>query len=289
VWATFDAEIVLTPKVLLLYQRAPNRFQASAYRRESANYELHALSASFWGRDWYAAVLDGQGSPLTKGDREAARDALEAAQWELPAGLAPAASWLGKQEQPVLVESVQIANPYAGPAATGDTIGRCLTVWPLGTTRISDDANPFSFAYVVNTPTNWCIFENWDTPDGLSLYCRCARIATCNHRMVFIQNVKMSVADHKSLNQCFMSEDNLAATRALLEVDATKFDPPRCAFMGPEGREWGTIYWSVNEMTADRITLRGCEGKTYVHNRPMGRPEEKLEYFAPPRNGRSDD
>jgi hypothetical protein len=282
IWATPDSEIVLTPKVLLIYQRTPDLLCARVYEGRESDYHLLALSASYWGRDWCLASLAGDHRPAIEGNHEGAVRLLDAAERSihLSPGDLPAPSWLDGAAQPLLVEPVRISIPFAGQAASTDNVGRCLSIWPMGTTVVRDSHSPVSFALMVNTPTHWCIYENWDSGEGFSIYCRCARVATSNLGMVFVQNVKMSISEQKSLHQCFMSEDNLRAAQASLEVDPSRFDSSDCAFIGPEGREWGTIYWSVKHVTPDRITLHGCEGKEYVHKRPTGAAGEKLEYFA---------
>ncbi len=63
VWATSDSEIIITPSVLLLHRRLPDRLEACLYGRENAHDHLHAVSASLWGRDWWAAVLDEHTEP----------------------------------------------------------------------------------------------------------------------------------------------------------------------------------------------------------------------------------
>lgn len=62
-------------------------------------------------------------------------------------------------------------------------------------------------------------------------------------------------------NECRMLEDNLEALKEYVPMEEC-FVEDGCAF--PPDGGW---YWSIKEVTADRILLNGCGGDTYVINR----------------------
>ena len=156
VWATPDSEIVLTPKVLLVYRRSSDLLCAYAYERRESDYGLLALSASYWGRDWCAASLDHDGRPSIKGHRDGALRLLRAVPRSVSVGPTnlPSFPWPGESVQPVLVEPIRISGPFPGPQASLDNVGRCLSVWPMGTILVRESGRPTSFSLLVNTLTH---------------------------------------------------------------------------------------------------------------------------------------
>ncbi len=88
------------------------------------------------------------------------------------------------------------------------------------------------------------------------IYCRLGVSGYCEKGWAMLPTVQLRA------HACGMLPDHRDALLPY-QPDETCFIPDGCAF--PEDGGW---YWSVRDVTEDRITLNGCGGDTYYIHRP---------------------
>lgn len=151
------------------------------------------------------------------------------------------------------------------PAAAGDNIGECLQRWQLGT-GFEKHPEGYITGITINTNHHTYIFYFTDN----MIYCRAARIRHDNNGSLFAQNIRMMFNNREFTAN--MPVDNLAETSAILNIVDSLFDPKICVFADTG------IYWSVKEISPDRITQNGC-GQEYFIERRDRDAEAILEWF----------
>ncbi len=180
-------------------------------------------------------------------------------------------------ERLTLIERIMPSHPLPGSRATARTIGKRILEWNQGTVYITEDADPADIHCDLNTARYWHIFEIWRQKSGLSVYCRCARVAASNMGMVFAQNFRIIVSAGDAAAQSHMADDSASLLRNELPIDPKKFRPDSCSFVGPRGIEWTEIYWSLKQFAQDYIILHGCDDKEYKYTKPNGTETHRIE------------
>lgn len=142
-------------------------------------------------------------------------------------------------------------HPVVQSAHAGN-VGECLRAWQMGVQEeiFKIGGEPTFIGVIINTARHMFIFEM--TPD--SIYCRAARFVAIDKGMVFNQNFRQGYT-------AYMIEDN-NDIRKPLEYDDALFSNDACVWNSR------SVYWSVDSIEDDKITLHGCQGDTYRIKKP---------------------
>lgn len=153
------------------------------------------------------------------------------------------------------VEEIMTCKPYVKSCANSKAdIGKCLQEWRLGAKFGKDgdvfmcevNTNRHMFIYLINTRM---------------VYIRAAATANNNNGTLFFQNIRMMQNKNTGEMTSYIEPDNYNIAANNLNIDNSKFNPNACVF-NPDGG----IYWSLISFTADQIQINGC-GETYYVNR----------------------
>lgn len=164
------------------------------------------------------------------------------------------------------VEEITTCKPYEKSCANiRSDIGKCLQEWRLGAKFGKDgdvfmcevNTNRHMFVYLVNTRM---------------IYIRAAATANNNNGTLFFQNIRMMRNSNTGEITSYIEPDNYNIAANDLMIDNSKFNPNACVF-NPDGG----IYWSLISFTADQIQINGC-GETYYINR-IDQFEEYFKYI----------
>lgn len=164
------------------------------------------------------------------------------------------------------VEEITTCKPYEKSCANSRSdIGKCLQEWRLGAKFGKDgdvfmcevNTNRHMFVYMVNTRM---------------IYIRAAATANNNNGTLFFQNIRMMRNSNTGEITSYIEPDNYNIAANDLMIDNSKFNPNACVF-NPDGG----IYWSLISFTADQIQINGC-GETYYINR-IDQFEEYFKYI----------
>ena len=152
------------------------------------------------------------------------------------------------------VEEITTCKPYEKSCANSRSdIGKCLQEWRLGAKFGKDgdvfmcevNTNRHMFVYMVNTRM---------------IYIRAAATANNNNGTLFFQNIRMMRNSNTGEITSYIEPENYNIAANDLMIDNSKFNPNACVF-NPDGG----IYWSLISFTADQIQINGC-GETYYIN-----------------------
>lgn len=164
------------------------------------------------------------------------------------------------------VEEITTCKPYEKSCANSRSdIGKCLQEWRLGAKFGKDgdvfmcevNTNRHMFVYMVNTRM---------------IYIRAAATANNNNGTLFFQNIRMMRNSNTGEITSYIEPDNYNIAANDLMIDNSKFNPNACVF-NPDGG----IYWSLISFTANQIQINGC-GETYYINR-IDQFEEYFKYI----------
>lgn len=164
------------------------------------------------------------------------------------------------------VEEITTCKPYEKSCANSRSdIGKCLQEWRLGAKFGKDgdvfmcevNTNRHMFVYMVNTRM---------------IYTRAAATANNNNGTLFFQNIRMMRNSNTGEITSYIEPENYNIAANDLMIDNSKFNPNACVF-NPDGG----IYWSLISFTADQIQINGC-GETYYINR-IDQFEEYFKYI----------
>ncbi len=165
-----------------------------------------------------------------------------------------------------MVEEITTCKPYEKSCANSRSdIGKCLQEWRLGAKFGKDgdvfmcevNTNRHMFVYMVNTRM---------------IYIRAAATANNNNGTLFFQNIRMMRNSNTGEITSYIEPENYNIAANDLMIDNSKFNPNACVF-NPDGG----IYWSLISFTADQIQINGC-GETYYINR-IDQFEEYFKYI----------
>lgn len=164
------------------------------------------------------------------------------------------------------VEDIITCKPYEKSIAKSKLdIGKCLQEWRLGAKFGKDgdvfmcelNTNRHMFIYLINSNMT---------------YIRAAATANNNNGTLFFQNIRMMRNNNTGEMTSYMAPDNYNIAANDLKIDDSKFNPNACVF-NPDGG----IYWSFISFTPDQIKINGC-GETYYINR-IDQFEEYFKYI----------
>ncbi len=154
------------------------------------------------------------------------------------------------------VEEIQIVSPYEMmECKTKSDIGKCLQEWRLGVKYGLQGDMPYC-----EINTNRHMFVYLLSP--VMVYIRAAATRNNNAGTLFFQNIRMMKNQNTGEYTMAIEPNNYSVARNDLEIDNSKFNPNACTF-SPDGG----IYWSLISYTPDQILLNGC-GETYYIDRP---------------------
>ncbi len=154
------------------------------------------------------------------------------------------------------VEEIQIVAPYEMMECKYKLdVGKCLQQWRLGVKYNVDGDMPYC---EINTNRHMFIYMH--NPN--MVYIRAAATRNNNAGTLFFQNIRMMKNQNTGEYTMAIEPDNFRVANDDLEIDNSKFNPDACTFS-----QDGGIYWSLISYTPDQILLNGC-GETYNFDRP---------------------
>ena len=163
------------------------------------------------------------------------------------------------------VEDIITCKPYEKSRANSKSdVGKCLQEWRLGA-KFGKDGDIF----MCEVNTNRHMFIYLINPN--MTYIRAAATANNDNGTLFFQNIRMMRNNNTGELTSYMAPDNYNIAADNLQIDNSKFNPNACVF-NPDGG----IYWSLISFTADQIKINGC-GETYYVNR-IDQFEEYFKY-----------
>jgi hypothetical protein len=255
VWASNDAEAVVTDSVCMFFEKTPTGLRAF----------LNVPSRDIYSCTTYkdSAFVVETTTPLILVDEVKTVD-----------GITVKTLRIGDKVMSK-VEDIKTCKPYEKSRANSKMdIGKCLQEWRLGAKFEKDgdvfmceiNTNRHMFVYLVNTRM---------------IYIRAAATANNNNGTLFFQNIRMMHNNNTGEMTSYIAPDNYNIAVNNLKIDNSKFNPNACVF-NPDGG----IYWSLISFTADQIQINGC-GETYYINRidqfeeyfkytPYSKPKELL-------------
>lgn len=164
------------------------------------------------------------------------------------------------------VEEITTCKPYEKSCANSRSdIGKCLQEWRLGA-KFGKDGDVFMCE--VNTNRHMFVYM----VNAHMIYIRAAATANNNNGTLFFQNIRMMRNNNTGEITSYIEPDNYNIAANDLMIDNSKFNPNACVF-NPDGG----IYWSLISFTADQIQINGC-GETYYINR-IDQFEEYFKYI----------
>lgn len=235
VWASNDAEAVITDSVCMFFEKTPTGLRAF----------LNVPTQNIYSCTTYkdSAFVVETTTPFTLTDEVKTVN-----------GTAVKTLRIGDKVMSK-VEEITTCKPYEKSLAKSKLdIGKCLQEWRLGAKFGKDgdvfmceiNTNRHMFIYLINTNMT---------------YIRAAATANNNNGTLFFQNIRMMRNNNTGEMTSYMEPDNYNIAANDLMIDNSKFNPNACVF-NPDGG----IYWSLISFTADQIQLNGC-GETYYINR----------------------
>ncbi len=231
VWASDDAEAVVTDSVCIFFEKSPTGLRAYL---DIPSQNIHSKTAL---KD--SVFVTETSSPIVLSMEKTGEKSLLRIGNKL-------------MEQ---VEALTTCDSYERSIpASSDDIGRCLQEWRLGS-----DFGRMEQGVACEVNTNRHMFVYMVTP--FMTYIRAAATANNNNGTLFFQNIRMMRNENTGEMTCYFAPDNARFTRENLSIDNSKFQPGTCTF-GPDGG----IYWSFISFTPDQIQINGC-GETYYVNR----------------------
>ncbi len=175
----------------------------------------------------------------------------------------------------VKVEDIETVAPYEMKECKSKyDVGDCLQQWRLGVDYGTDG----NVVYCeVNTNRHMMVYM----VNQAMVYIRAAATRNNSNGTLFFQNIRMMKNSNTGEYTMAVEPHNLAAARNDLEIDNSQFQPDKCTFT-PDGG----IYWSLISFEPDRILINGC-GETYHVDRPLG-SDDRCEWikFVPYGNER---
>lgn len=246
VWASNDAEAVVTDSVCIFFEKTPTGLRAFLNVPTQDIYSCTTYKDSTFVVETTA--------PLILIDE--VRTINGAAVKTLRIG----------DKVMSMVEEITTCKPYEKSCANSRSdIGKCLQEWRLGAKFGKDgdvfmcevNTNRHMFVYMVNTRM---------------IYIRAAATANNNNGTLFFQNIRMMRNSNTGEITSYIEPENYNIAANDLMIDNSKFNPNACVF-NPDGG----IYWSLISFTADQIQINGC-GETYYINR-IDQFEEYFKYI----------
>ena len=243
VWASNDAEAVVTDSVCIFFENTPTGLRAFLNIPTQDIYSCTTYKDS-------AFVVETT-KPLILTDEVKTVN-----------GVAVKTLRIGDKVMSK-VEEITTCKPYEKSIAKSKLdIGKCLQEWRLGA-RFGKDGDVFMCE--VNTNRHMFVY----LVNGRMIYIRAAATANNNNGTLFFQNIRMMRNDNTGEMTSYIEPDNYNIAANDLNIDNSKFNPNACVFC-PDGG----IYWSFISFTPDQIQLNGC-GETYY----IKRTDQFDEYF----------
>lgn len=246
VWASNDAEAVVTDSVCMFFENTPTGLRAFLNIPTQDIYSCTTYKDS-------AFVVETT-KPLILTDEVKTVN-----------GVAVKTLRIGDKVMSK-VEDIITCKPYEKSTAKSKLgIGKCLQEWRLGAKFGKDgdvfmcelNTNRHMFIYLINSNMT---------------YIRAAATANNNNGTLFFQNIRMMRNNNTGEMTSYMAPDNYNIAANDLKIDDSKFNPNACVF-NPDGG----IYWSFISFTPDQIKINGC-GETYYINR-IDQFEEYFKYI----------
>lgn len=246
VWASNDAEAVVTDSVCMFFENTPTGLRAFLNIPTQDIYSCTTYKDS--------AFLVETTKPLILTDEVKTVN-----------GVAVKTLRIGDKVMSK-VEDIITCKPYEKSIAKSKLdIGKCLQEWRLGAKFGKDgdvfmcelNTNRHMFIYLINSNMT---------------YIRAAATANNNNGTLFFQNIRMMRNNNTGEMTSYMAPDNYNIAANDLKIDDSKFNPNACVF-NPDGG----IYWSFISFTPDQIKINGC-GETYYINR-IDQFEEYFKYI----------
>lgn len=246
VWASNDAEAVVTDSVCMFFENTPTGLRAFLNIPTQDIYSCTTYKDS-------AFVVETT-KPLILTDEVKTVN-----------GVAVKTLRIGDKVMSK-VEDIITCKPYEKSIAKSKLdIGKCLQEWRLGAKFGKDgdvfmcelNTNRHMFIYLINSNMT---------------YIRAAATANNNNGTLFFQNIRMMRNNNTGEMTSYMAPDNYNIAANDLKIDDSKFNPNACVF-NPDGG----IYWSFISFTPDQIKINGC-GETYYINR-IDQFEEYFKYI----------
>ena len=245
VWASNDAEAVITDSVCMFFEKTP------AGLRAFLNVPTQDIYSCTTYRDSAFVVETAAPLVLTDGVK-------------IVNGVTVKTLRIGDKEMSK-VEELETCKPYEKSRATSKSdVGKCLQEWRLGA-KFGKDGDIF----MCEVNTNRHMFIYLINPN--MTYIRAAATANNDNGTLFFQNIRMMRNNNTGELTSYMASDNYNIAADNLQIDNSKFNPNACVF-NPDGG----IYWSLISFTADQIKINGC-GETYYVNR-IDQFEEYFKY-----------
>lgn len=230
VWASNNAEAVITDSVCILFAQIDSTMQAT----------LEIPSAGICHQTVFQKNGEVTTSHLTGPlEIKAVDDAIEICGNRLKK-----------------IEDIEIVAPYDMSECKNKLdVEKCLQEWRLGAQYgIQGDmpyceinTNRHMFVYLVNPSM---------------VYIRAAATRNNCNGTLFFQNIRMMKNNNTGEYTMSILPNNFSFTKNDIEIDNSKFNPNACTFDTNGG-----IYWSLISYTPDMILLNGC-GETYQVARP---------------------
>lgn len=245
VWASNDAEAVITDSVCMFFEKTPKGLRAF----------LNIPTQNIYSRTTYkdSAFVVETAAPLKLTDEVKTVN-----------GTAVRTLRIGNKVMSK-VEEIETCKPYEKSRANSKSdVGKCLQEWRLGA-KFGKDGDVF----MCEVNTNRHMFIYLINPN--MTYIRAAAAANNDNGTLFFQNIRMMRNNNTGELTSYMAPDNYTVAAENLKIDNSKFNPNACVF-NPDGG----IYWSLISFTADQIKINGC-GETYHVNR-IDKFEEYFKY-----------
>lgn len=246
VWASNDAEAVVTDSVCIFFEKTPTGLRAF----------LNVPAQGIYSRTTYkdSAFVVETATPLILIDEVKTVN-----------GVAVKTLRIGDKVMSK-VEDITTCKPYEKSCAKSKSdIGKCLQEWRLGA-KFGKDGDVF----MCEVNTNRHMFVYLINPR--MTYIRAAATANNNNGTLFFQNIRMMRNNNTGEMTSYIDPDNYNVAANNLKIDDSKFNPNACVF-NPDGG----IYWSLISFTPDQIQINGC-GETYYINR-LDQFEEYFKYI----------
>lgn len=233
VWASDDAEAVITDSLCIFYYRADSTTQA-VVEIPSSDFSCKTV----FEPGGVVTTTSSDVEPLTFSKKDSVLDICGHS--------------LKK------VEDIKTVQPYEMPQCkSGLDVGKCLQAWRLGV-RYEISGDKTSCYCEVNTNRHMFVYSVMPS----MTYIRAAATRNDDNGTLFFQNIRMMKNQGTEEYTSYMDPDNFNRAKNDLEMDNTKFQPNSCTF-SPDGG----IYWSLISFEPDVILINGC-GETYAVDRP---------------------
>lgn len=245
VWVGDDAELLMTDKVMMYFEKQPDGDVVAMVRVDSVAEDCARVSRDTIVRSSIPEEFNIK--YLTGGEVEVNGHKLTKA------------------------EDVRMCSPYdMSFAVDSSSIADRLTEWRMGVT-VGYDNESKDIVVEANTPSNMFIYY---ILNGM-YYLRAARIKNVNEGTLFYQNIRVMKNPNTMENTLYFSPNNKEEVLNDLKINMDGFNPDACYF-DPNGG----IYWSYVSHTPDQIILNGCSGDTYYINRRVADDENVFEWIG---------